>query len=76
LRTGANIKKPDVALGGELIVRFKDEEGKNRFKIVSAHIVKKEDDGPYFILTTRMNLLYKPEDSDDVHEALDGFFFL
>ena len=48
-------------MGGQLIVRFTDGEN-TCFKSVSAHIVKKLDDGSYIALTARTNLRYTPQD--------------
>ena len=58
-----------------LVVRFKDDDtGKTYFKNVSAHIVRKKEDGTYIALTSRLNLLTKA--GGKTIEAKDGVFFL
>lgn len=63
-------------LGGELIVKFIDSNGRKYLKIGSAHIVEKVGDG-YVALTARTNLMFQPDpDSEDTLNAVEGYFFL
>ena len=66
-RDASNIGEPATALGGQLIVRFKNPEADEFcFKIVSAHIVKEIEEGKsYAALTSRLNMRYAPGDGEE-----------
>ena len=64
----------EVALGGQLVIRFRTHDGKLKCRIASAHIAKYAE-GDYIALTARTNLQKRFDDGSLIH-ALDGNFFL
>jgi len=65
----------DTCLGGELIMKFEDPNGKNLLKRGSAHIVKKTTNG-YAAMTSRCNLNAKSKEGGDWATFTEGFFYL
>ena len=77
LRDGDSIKEDDVAMTGELIVRFQNKDGKDLIKRCTAVVVKQTDEH-FIALTSRQNVHYRiKEDGEWVtYNATQGYFFL
>ena len=72
LQDGPNFDK-DVALGGQLVIKFEVDTGKFICKRYSAHIIRRSGDN-YIALTARTNLYCKVGQGHI--KATEGYFFL